>query len=106
MSTGRTTLLGCGFSGPMTGEGVGGAATLSVARGTAATGGPAPIRSEERRGGKGWAHTRCALVTGVQTCALPIYHHAMLARKGIGDISRAESDMGRHVERIVVIFRH
>src|SRR3546814_9165645 len=20
-------------------------------------------------------HTRCALVTGVQTCALPIYHH-------------------------------
>src|SRR3546814_3579773 len=24
-------------------------------------------------------HTRCALVTGVQTCALPIYHHSLLA---------------------------
>src|SRR3546814_2017223 len=24
-------------------------------------------------------HTRCALVTGVQTCALPIYHPALLA---------------------------
>src|SRR3546814_54936 len=37
-------------------------------------------RSEERRVGKGWVgtcelrwrHTVCALVTGVQTCALPI----------------------------------
>src|SRR3546814_9527750 len=34
-------------------------------------------------------HTRCALVTGVQTCALPIYreywesYYAMMARRGI-----------------------
>src|SRR3546814_770586 len=48
-----------------------------------------PPSTEERRGGKEWIgqcksgwrqfcssrrrHTRCALVTGVQTCALPIY---------------------------------
>src|SRR3546814_8466002 len=24
-------------------------------------------------------HTRCALVTGVQTCALPIFHHGLSA---------------------------
>src|SRR3546814_3772395 len=27
-------------------------------------------------------HTRCALVTGVQTCALPIYHAAETSRYG------------------------
>src|SRR3546814_3542085 len=26
-------------------------------------------------------HTRCALVTGVQTCALPIYFNAWIARR-------------------------
>src|SRR3546814_10306223 len=30
-------------------------------------------------------HTRCALVTGVQTCALPIYDLARVARFEIGD---------------------
>src|SRR3546814_693609 len=28
--------------------------------------------SATRRGGKAWVRTRCAVVTGVQTCALPI----------------------------------
>src|SRR3546814_505318 len=30
-------------------------------------------RSEARRVGKEWGSTSCSLVTGVQTCALPIY---------------------------------
>src|SRR3546814_5474404 len=30
-------------------------------------------------------HTRCALVTGVQTCALPIYRRTGIARPGYGD---------------------
>src|SRR3546814_3397873 len=40
-------------------------------------------------------HTRCALVTGVQTCALPIYHHAhlltttrRLGPEGLGEKTR------------------
>src|SRR3546814_2751323 len=37
-------------------------------------------------------HTRCALVTGVQTCALPIYSAAELA----------EGPMGRRHRRVVV----
>src|SRR3546814_521140 len=32
----------------------------------------ATTRSEESRGGQEGVRTRCALVTGVQTCALPI----------------------------------
>src|SRR3546814_6228213 len=31
-------------------------------------------------------HTRCALVTGVQTCALPISDGGQLIRVGVGDI--------------------
>src|SRR3546814_849940 len=37
----------------------------------------APIRQEESRGGKKWGSTGCALVTGVQTCALPISSSAV-----------------------------
>src|SRR3546814_5347914 len=33
-------------------------------------------------------HTRCALVTGVQTCALPIYHHAAAVAEGGLDRAR------------------
>src|SRR3546814_11747475 len=34
-------------------------------------------------------HTRCALVTGVQTCALPIYYD------GVGEVDQAQED-ARH----------
>src|SRR3546814_7317008 len=33
-------------------------------------------------------HTRCALVTGVQTCALPIYISIVSAPESIGDLDR------------------
>src|SRR3546814_10585132 len=36
-------------------------------------------------------HTRCALVTGVQTCALPIYLRALLAWLG-ADVSDVPAD--------------
>src|SRR3546814_7574083 len=43
-------------------------------------------------------HTRCALVTGVQTCALPIYH---LARRPAarGRLGRRRSSDGDHRSR-------
>src|SRR3546814_684426 len=47
---------------------------------------PAPSRekrTEERRVGKEWWRTSCTLVTGVQTCALPIYvRHRLAAGAG------------------------
>src|SRR3546814_7147505 len=36
-------------------------------------------------------HTRCALVTGVQTCALPILRHLGLSEAGAGTIERAQA---------------
>src|SRR3546814_402389 len=44
-------------------------------------------------------HTRCALVTGVQTCALPIYYRlfATLPR------GRNLLDIGQHPERIEIL---
>src|SRR3546814_6386566 len=35
-------------------------------------------------------HTRCALVTGVQTCALPIYQRSQFARFNQTDIDPAQ----------------
>src|SRR3546814_8769685 len=40
-------------------------------------------------------HTRCALVTGVQTCALPIYF-ASLPNKGVG-LARLEFIINRQI---------
>src|SRR3546814_1615534 len=34
-------------------------------------------------------HTRCALVTGVQTCALPIFACGIVAGRRLGDNARA-----------------
>src|SRR3546814_5282255 len=34
-------------------------------------------------------HTRCALVTGVQTCALPIFDREEIQRAGFGDLGEA-----------------
>src|SRR3546814_3160945 len=34
-------------------------------------------------------HTRCALVTGVQTCALPIFLHSVRGRYGFDRVYRA-----------------
>src|SRR3546814_2874291 len=39
-------------------------------------------------------HTRCALVTGVQTCALPIFHRVI-------DLA----DQGAHVEREIALVK-
>src|SRR3546814_10276286 len=39
-------------------------------------------------------HTRCALVTGVQTCALPIYDGAVGAGIGYDQPARREIDTG------------
>src|SRR3546814_789024 len=36
-------------------------------------------KSEERRVGKGWGETGCALVTGVHACAFPIYTNVVFA---------------------------
>src|SRR3546814_2845263 len=36
-------------------------------------------------------HTRCALVTGVQTCALPISQAVLVIHGGAGAISRAKT---------------
>src|SRR3546814_3923744 len=57
-------------------------------------------------------HTRCALVTGVQTCALPIYgddlagiarnHHDLIAIRA-GDADGARSARAAHEARILVI---
>src|SRR3546814_3671442 len=38
-------------------------------------------------------HTRCALVTGVQTCALPIYHMPAVILAGIGPRAREGADI-------------
>src|SRR3546814_9016615 len=40
-------------------------------------------------------HTRCALVTGVQTCALPIYRELSLAREFLSSQSRGLESLGR-----------
>src|SRR3546814_1274666 len=41
-------------------------------------------------------HTRCALVTGVQTCALPIWRHGTLnGLKQQSDDRKTENDMDR-----------
>src|SRR3546814_5995217 len=54
-------------------------------------------------------HTRCALVTGVQTCALPIYYHYFCKRPGFSDdylqvFNRANVTLvdtaGKGVERV------
>src|SRR3546814_1081671 len=46
-------------------------------------------------------HTRCALVTGVQTCARPIYHEAgdILKEKQRGAVLVAKLDEVRPLER-------
>src|SRR3546814_2356220 len=36
-------------------------------------------------------HTRCALVTGVQTCALPIYSLKQALARGIGQLPEREA---------------
>src|SRR3546814_12211009 len=41
-------------------------------------------------------HTRCALVTGVQTCALPIYADEIAHRLERGDIYGGRIDAHRH----------
>src|SRR3546814_5662785 len=38
-------------------------------------------------------HTRCALVTGVQTCALPIYSGLILAQNSLS-LNRSNSSVG------------
>src|SRR3546814_4458564 len=50
-------------------------------------------------------HTRCALVTGVQTCALPIYRDnrgRQIVREGIAEQDRADQSVGpaQHSPRI------
>src|SRR3546814_3359080 len=45
-------------------------------------------------------HTRCALVTGVQTCALPISHlraHALVGAEGEEHVGRPLADDGDRV---------
>src|SRR3546814_2726760 len=42
-------------------------------------------------------HTRCALVTGVQTCALPIYPARRIADRGCGDRSQRAVAVGRRL---------
>src|SRR3546814_12323539 len=46
-------------------------------------------------------HTRCALVTGVQTCALPIYR----ARGDLDDLDRGEGLADFGVRRLAVLER-
>src|SRR3546814_1672981 len=45
-------------------------------------------------------HTRCALVTGVQTCALPIYHLVYL---GFGDFV---TEHATHADALLVDMQH
>src|SRR3546814_2211548 len=42
-------------------------------------------------------HTRCALVTGVQTCALPIFPYTPVCRPGVGMAMTTLSEVGRKV---------
>src|SRR3546814_9201015 len=44
-------------------------------------------------------HTSCALVTGVQTCALPICHEDLIAKAIVPDLS-----LGAHVAPLGVAF--
>src|SRR3546814_6024885 len=48
-------------------------------------------------------HTRCALVTGVQTCALPIYR---LARMATQEMGKTYASAIAEVEKCVAGFRH
>src|SRR3546814_6485680 len=45
-------------------------------------------------------HTRCALVTGVQTCALPIYGHQLLAHALGGEVG--DNPNGRKMGTVAV----
>src|SRR3546814_8178388 len=45
-------------------------------------------------------HTRCALVTGVQTCALPIYHHVPGGDGGREHDDRRGKDRRDHARHI------
>src|SRR3546814_9851960 len=47
-------------------------------------------------------HTRCALVTGVQTCALPIYLQMLNSRRLIGGIERRIETDRRNAESAVM----
>src|SRR3546814_16387024 len=46
-------------------------------------------------------HTRCALVTGVQTCALPIFISTHGARKGLADTALKTANSGYLTRRLV-----
>src|SRR3546814_1260315 len=54
-------------------------------------------------------HTRCALVTGVQTCALPIFDQQALAEEQLGggdvriDVLMASAAEGSDHARLVVV---
>src|SRR3546814_4728004 len=50
-------------------------------------------------------HTRCALVTGVQTCALPILPRRRMARPASGIAATAPSAMPRRARPSVASFR-
>src|SRR3546814_7159459 len=48
-------------------------------------------------------HTRCALVTGVQTCALPISLPCAYAENaGVGEVSMAKSKTANESEPVVI----
>src|SRR3546814_4167602 len=47
-------------------------------------------------------HTRCALVTGVQTCALPIYRAARLDRRDVDDRAVDHLDRFAHQYGVAV----
>src|SRR3546814_749987 len=59
-----------------------------------------PCRSEERRVGKEWGSTSGALVTGVQTCALPIYFQGV-HRTAVADEEGGHSCHGKKVASAV-----
>src|SRR3546814_7260726 len=44
-------------------------------------------------------HTRCALVTGVQTCALPIYADGLIQNRATGYGSETPKDFGDYIEK-------
>src|SRR3546814_2291332 len=49
-------------------------------------------------------HTRCALVTGVQTCALPIYRvEITLTTHDAGGLSQRDLDLGRFVDAAATV---
>src|SRR3546814_1076381 len=45
-------------------------------------------------------HTRCALVTGVQTCALPISGHGAVCRPGPAGGTHGSGVLQRHPEQL------